>query len=164
MNTLFSLFTGAGLMYLFDPERGRTRRALIRDKVVRLQHEAEHVSDVVSKDMSNRLQGLRSGDYSVLVGGKNTLSNPLRGAWSPSGRAILTGLGAGMVLYGLSRRFPTACLLGTAGLAMIAEGITNAGIDDVRNLPKKVKGTLIGDGRAENSQPAKNSPSNQYSA
>ena len=70
---------GAGLMYILDPQLGRRRRALARDKMVRLAHEAEEAAAVVAKDMSNRIQGLKSGDLSVLVGGKRALQNPLRG-------------------------------------------------------------------------------------
>jgi len=33
------LMVGAALMYLFDPDRGRTRRAYLRDKTVRLRNE-----------------------------------------------------------------------------------------------------------------------------
>lgn len=141
MNKLLSMFAGAGLMYLFDPDRGRTRRALIRDQFVGLQNDVQRLGEIVSKDARNRLQGIRSGDYSVLLGGKNALENPFRGGWSPSGRAMLAGLGAGLFLFGLGRRFPTACLASTAGLAMVAEGITNASIDDVRELPEKIRGT-----------------------
>src|SRR5436190_14701782 len=122
---------GAGLMYLFDPEMGRRRRALARDKAVRLGHEAQETADTVGRDLRNRAQGLASGDLSVLVGGKRALNNPFRGAWSPSGRALMTGLGAGLFLYGLTRGAPTACILGTMGCALAAEGIANAGISDV---------------------------------
>ena len=81
---------------------------------------------MVGRDIRNRAQGLASGDLSVLVGGKRALENPFRGAWSPSGRALLTGLGAGLFLYGLTRSAPAACILGTVGAALAAEGLTNA--------------------------------------
>jgi hypothetical protein len=140
MHALFSMLAGAGAMYLLDPEQGGTRRAKLRDKWVALTNDLQDAADVISRDASNRMEGLRSGDMSVLVGGKNALSNPFRGGWSPTGRAILGGLGSGLFLYGLALRSPKACLLGTAGLAMIAEGVTNAGIDDVRRLPQMFSG------------------------
>src|SRR3954471_1331515 len=93
---------GAGLMYILDPDRGRRRRAFVRDKAVRLAHEAQDAAEVVGKDMKNRAQGLASGDLSVLAGGKRALSNPLSGGWSPSARALMGMAGGGLVLYGLT--------------------------------------------------------------
>lgn len=138
MTLLTGAGLGAGLMYFLDPQKGRRRRALMRDKIVRIGHEMQETTDVVRRDMRNRMQGLACGDLSVLMGGRRALHQPLRGSWSPAGRAILTLLGSGLFLAGLTRRFPTACILGTAGLAMIGEGITNAGINDIVEAPSKV--------------------------
>ncbi len=140
---------GAGLMYLFDPRMGRRRRALARDKMISMAHEAREAADVVAKDMRSRAQGLAAGDLSVLVGGRRALHNPLRGSWSPSGRALMTGLGVGLFVYGLTQSAPKACFLGCAGLALAAEGITNAGIDDIARLPERVSDSLSMGGRRE---------------
>jgi len=129
---------GAGAMYLLDPELGRRRRAIARDKAISLAHETQHTAEVVAKDTQNRFQGLASGDLSVLAGGRRAISNPLRGGWSPSARALMGVFGGGLFLYGLTRSAPTACILGCVGLALTAEGITNAGIDDITTLPRKV--------------------------
>src|SRR5438874_12205809 len=94
---------GAGLMYVFDPQMGRRRRALARDKAVRLAHEAQDTAEVVRRDMTNRARGLASGDLSVLVGGKQALKHPFRGGWSPSARALMVAGGAGLFLFGLTR-------------------------------------------------------------
>lgn len=133
---------GTGLMYFFDPQTGRRRRALVRDKGIRLAHEAQEAADVIGRDLSNRAQGLAAGDLSVLVGGKRALQNPLRGGWSPTGRAFMGLLGAGLFFYGLSRRAPTGCFLGTAGLGLIAEGLTNAGPRDLARIPRMVADNL----------------------
>jgi hypothetical protein len=148
---LTGLGLGAGLMYVFDPQQGRRRRALARDKVVSLTHKAERAAEVVGRDLKNRAKGLASGDLSVLAGGKRALANPFRGGWSPSARAVMVGLGAGLFVYGLTRHAPTACVLGTVGLAQAAEGITNAGIDDLRGAAGRVADTaggLVGQARA----------------
>lgn len=141
---LAGLGLGAGLMYLFDPRQGRRRRALARDKIVRMAHQAEDAVDVVTRDMKNRARGLASGDLSVLAGGKRALSNPLRGGWSPSARALMLGLGAGLFLYSLSRNAPTSCIAGTVGAALAAEGFTNVGIRDITHatsdLSEKARG------------------------
>jgi hypothetical protein len=122
---------GAGLMYLLDPQMGRRRRALARDKASRLAHEAQEAANVVSRDMTNRAQGLASGDLSVLVGGKRALAQPFEGNWSPSARAMMVGVGAGFFAYGLTRQFPEACVLGTIGLGLLAEGVSNLGVRDI---------------------------------
>lgn len=49
---------GATLMYLFDPNGGNRRRALIRDKAVALKNDAGEVISGRAKDLSNRAKGL----------------------------------------------------------------------------------------------------------
>jgi hypothetical protein len=131
LSFLTGLGVGAGLMYVFDPQMGRRRRALARDKAVSLAHQAQDTGRVVARDMANRAQGLASGDLSVLVGGKQALRHPLRGSWSPSARALMVAGGTGLFAYALTRSAPTACVLGTLGLALAAEGATNAGLSDL---------------------------------
>lgn len=144
MNRTIALLTGAGLgaglMFLFDPKRGRQRRTQIRDKMIRLSHRVQDASDTVVRDARNRMHGLAAGDPSILVGGKNAVrGNPLRGSWSPTGRAMLGAIGGGLFLSGLMRKAPTACILGTAGLGLMIEAATNAGIEDIAHIPSKVK-------------------------
>ena len=129
---------GAGLMYLFDPELGRRRRTVARDRAVRLAHKTRDAAEEVARDARNKARGLAAGDLSVLTGGKRVLSNPLRGHWSPSARALMGLLGGGMFLYGLKLHFPTACIMGTAGLALAAEGILNADVEEIKHLPQNV--------------------------
>jgi hypothetical protein len=127
-------------MYFLDPKRGRQRQARIRDKMTRFSHEIVEARDTVIRDVRNRMQGLAAGDLTVLVGGKNALlGNPLRGSWSPTGRALLGLIGGGLFLSGLTREAPTACILGTVGLGLMIEAASNAGIDDIAELPTKVK-------------------------
>jgi CBS domain-containing protein len=51
---------GVGLMYFFDPQRGRRRRALIRDAAIRLSNKLRNTADVTRRDLSNRYQGVKS--------------------------------------------------------------------------------------------------------
>lgn len=51
---------GAAAMYLSDPDRGRRRRALIRDKVVSTAHRSQGVISTASRDLANRMQGMRA--------------------------------------------------------------------------------------------------------
>lgn len=57
---LLGLTLGAGMMYLLDPERGRRRRALLRDRVVHGAHELEGLGDAAggrARDLRNRALG-----------------------------------------------------------------------------------------------------------
>ncbi len=60
-----------------------------------------------------------------------TIEHVLEGHLTNSERAWMVGLGAGLVLFGLTRNFPIACVLGTIGTALAVEGITNANVKDV---------------------------------
>jgi hypothetical protein len=60
---------GAALMYLFDPEGGNRRRALIRDKAVSLNNKTQRAVSGRVQDMSNRAKGVLHETRSVLSGG-----------------------------------------------------------------------------------------------
>ncbi|HEX7333013.1 MAG TPA: YtxH domain-containing protein [Pyrinomonadaceae bacterium] len=49
---------GAGLMYLFDPDRGKRRRAGIRNKAIHINHIATDVATKTQRDLRNRLRGV----------------------------------------------------------------------------------------------------------
>jgi uncharacterized membrane protein len=55
---LLGVGLGAGLMYLFDPERGRRRRALLRDRLTSTGHHAAHQVNVTARDIGHRAAGL----------------------------------------------------------------------------------------------------------
>jgi len=61
------LGVGAALMYLFDPERGNRRRALLRDKVFHVAHSTREKLDVKSRDAANRLHGLLARGKSLVT-------------------------------------------------------------------------------------------------
>src|SRR5437868_8967216 len=100
MDNACSLITGAalgaGLMYVLDPQTGRRRRALARDKMISLGHQAADAGAIAARDITHRAQGLAAGDWSVLAGGRRALNNPLRGRWSPAARSIMTLFGTTM--------------------------------------------------------------------
>jgi osmotically-inducible protein OsmY len=54
---LMGLGIGAGLMYLLDPERGRRRRVLVRDKVVRATNVAADAMGATGRDVAHRATG-----------------------------------------------------------------------------------------------------------
>ncbi len=56
--TLLLMGLGAGLMYLFDPQNGTRRRALLRDKAVAMRNDAERLAENRGEDIKNRARGL----------------------------------------------------------------------------------------------------------
>ena len=57
----YGLLIGAALMYLLDPDRGRRRRALLRDQVIHRAHELEDLGGSAvstARDLRNRARGL----------------------------------------------------------------------------------------------------------
>ena len=52
------LALGAGLMFLLDPQAGRRRRALIRDKFVRGGHELSETSGQMQARLRNKMKGI----------------------------------------------------------------------------------------------------------
>jgi uncharacterized membrane protein len=52
---------GAVAQYLLDPDRGRARRARVRDKTARAAHQMNDGVSVLSRDLSNRGRGIAAG-------------------------------------------------------------------------------------------------------
>jgi gas vesicle protein len=59
---------GAGLMFLLDPDRGRRRRALARDKAIHLAKSTEKIVGARSRDLGNRASGAASRIRSLIRG------------------------------------------------------------------------------------------------
>src|SRR5437867_1431821 len=59
---------GAGLMYAFDPDRGKRRRALMRDKVSATANRATDTAGKIKRDLRNRAYGLISETKVVFKG------------------------------------------------------------------------------------------------
>jgi hypothetical protein len=69
MNKALTFITGAslgsGLMFLLDPDRGRRRRAVVRDKVSGTWRDTGHVLRRKSRDLGNRAQGMAASTRSL---------------------------------------------------------------------------------------------------
>ena len=65
MRAVIAILAGAGLgaaaMYLFDPQGGGRRRALIRDKAVKFNRQARETFEGTVSDLSNRAKGTAHG-------------------------------------------------------------------------------------------------------
>jgi len=53
---------GAALMYFFDPDRGKRRRALVRDKVESAGNKASEYAEKMGRDVRNRAYGRGRGN------------------------------------------------------------------------------------------------------
>lgn len=83
MNKLAAILTGLGvgafLMYMFDPDRGTRRRALMRDKAVGLSNDLADSVKGKAKDLRNRAEG-------YVHEARSLMSNPEAG--EETGRAV----------------------------------------------------------------------------
>ena len=49
---------GAAVMYMLDPDRGNRRRALLRDKMVKINRQTQEAVSGKVHDMTNRAKGM----------------------------------------------------------------------------------------------------------
>ena len=62
------LATGAALMYFLDSDRGRRRRALVRDQAVGLSNDVREAISDRTQDLSNRAYGLMAEATKAVTG------------------------------------------------------------------------------------------------
>jgi gas vesicle protein len=69
---LLGVAVGALAMLMMDPQQGRRRRALVRDKLVHAGHASRDYIESKSRDLRNRAQGvvteIRTGAARVMPG------------------------------------------------------------------------------------------------
>jgi osmotically-inducible protein OsmY len=58
LRVLSAVAAGAAAVYLFDPDGGRRRRALVRDKLVHAAHRTGDAVETTSRDVTNRARGV----------------------------------------------------------------------------------------------------------
>jgi BON domain len=67
LSAIGGLGVGAALMFILDPDRGRSRRATIRDKANRAAHKTGDALGTAARDLSNRTQGIISEASSLFT-------------------------------------------------------------------------------------------------
>jgi hypothetical protein len=67
---LATLGAGAGLAYLFDPERGRARRARVRDKAVSATNRMGEALEGTSRHWSNIARGYAAEARGLVTRGR----------------------------------------------------------------------------------------------
>jgi hypothetical protein len=65
---------GLSSMYLWDPDRGGTRRARIRDTSKRVVRDAQHAVQMGTRDLENRSRGMGARTRAALSGAERELS------------------------------------------------------------------------------------------
>jgi len=81
----------------------------------------------------------QAGDIPALQGGTERPGQRfelLQTTWSPTARLLVGGVGGALLGYGATRKAPSACLLGTIGLGLIARSITNRPLASLLGLDK----------------------------
>jgi uncharacterized membrane protein len=69
ISTIKGIGVGLGLMYFLDPDRGRRRRALVRDQFVRVGTDLRFALQVSEHDTRNRLRGVFAEAMALVSGG-----------------------------------------------------------------------------------------------
>lgn len=119
---------GAGLMYLFDPERGARRRGILRDKAASMSRRLALGIGGAARDVRNRANRLPTiGGASVLREEAPRRGGPqiLQTSWGPAPRLVAGVTGAGLVIYGLTHGGRTGRLARAAGMGILARAVTN---------------------------------------
>jgi hypothetical protein len=119
---------GAGVMFLLDPQMGRRRRALLRDKSFSWTRQAACAIDKTSRDLKNRTQGtivsIRSGH--PMRGGFAILNSN----WPPAIRFLAGSTGGAMSAVGLKKGGTLGTVLSSIGMCAAAFAITNFSFRD----------------------------------
>jgi len=96
-----------------------------------IQHRAAGLAAEVRDRVSGMVEEVRSraarGDLSGLV----RESGLLRDSWSPTTRTLVGLAGCGLLGYGFRMNAPWACVVGSVGLGLMAESLTNRGVSDM---------------------------------
>ncbi len=146
-NRLLFLGLGAALMYFYDPETGRRRRARLKDQVDATTRKLEHTRDVIVRDARNRAQGLAAEARGVIDTGRSeglvsagtslattathTAGTGRRNHWSPAQRALAGAAGAGLAMFGYLRGGVKGVAMCALGSALVARSTANEQLADV---------------------------------
>jgi uncharacterized membrane protein len=100
---------GAGVMYLLDPDHGKRRLAVVRDKMIRAANLTGEALECVWRDVRTPSEGRA----------------PTRAHWAPPAGLAVGCLGAGLAWYGASRRNVPGKAVFLLGAALVARALTN---------------------------------------
>ncbi len=146
-NRLAYLGLGAALMYFYDPQAGRKRRADLQNRIDATGRHLAHARDLVRRDAANRVNGLVAESRGILEKGKRdglkaggtSLVEMAQGTartwqkqrWSPAQRALAGACGSAFALYGYFRGGVKGAALCALGSALVARASANEEIAEV---------------------------------
>jgi hypothetical protein len=140
-----SLILGAGAMYLLDPDRGTRRRALARDKGVRMSRKVGEGLATTARDLRNRSAGAAAelkARFRTDLAGDDVIEERIRAELGHSvghpGSISVTVLDGRVILSGPARSDEVKDLLATVGAVRGVREIENQ--LDVRSDPDQVPG------------------------
>ncbi len=127
LSMIAGMSLGAAVMYALDPDRGHRRRAMARQRLVRLLRLTGESMDKGVRDLEHRAEGMIAEPASIIRGSVRSGSRPelAQDNWAPGTRLVMGGLGAAAVLRGIRKPGllnSISALLGLALLARCARG------------------------------------------
>src|SRR5262245_33138314 len=129
---------GASAVFLLDPQTGKRRRALLRDKLGSISRQTASVIDKTSRDLRNRAHG-------TVVSIKS--GHPMRGGfavlnanWPPAIRLIVGTTGGIMTAAGFVKGGAIGRVLSGIGVGSLALAMTNFSVRDT--LRKSTHGKI----------------------
>jgi uncharacterized membrane protein len=125
--TLAAAASAAFATYYLDPENGRRRRALVRDKVHSGRTRMQHAARVAAVDARNRARGTVAELRKRIGGGagRGQKLDLMQENWAPATRFSAGAAGAGLALWSLLRRSAAAPVLFLTGAALLTRAGTN---------------------------------------
>jgi uncharacterized membrane protein len=113
---------GALLMYLLDPQHGRSRRAsLSRERLGELARSGREVAETRARDVRHRLGELKDAARELPARQRDRLRHGMQAAqetWAPRSRVLAMSASTGLAFYGAARRSLPGTLLGLAGIGL----------------------------------------------
>jgi hypothetical protein len=126
---------GAGLMYLYDPDQGNRRRAMLAEQFTRLRNDSQDFFADAKRDLQNRRQGMQAEPITGGLGG-------LSGDWTPGVRLVAALAGGGMAFYGLAKSGIGGIGATLVGLNLVSRSIFNRSMADMaEEMPMQTEGT-----------------------
>ena len=145
-NRLLFLGLGAALMYFYDPQTGRRRRAEVKNQYDAACRRLEHTKEVVVRDARNRAQGLaaegrhlieagrteglKSAGTSLVTMAQDSAYAWRRRRWSPAQRALAGAGGAALATIGYFRGGIKGVAMCALGSALVARATSNETLAD----------------------------------
>jgi hypothetical protein len=132
-SAFMGILTGAAAAYMLDPQQGRRRRAVIRDKALKTYRETREFADAASRDLRNHAQGVKAHPASIINMARGEFTQR---SWSPAARVVSGGGGSALMLFGFARGGVLGLLAFIAGAAALARAGANKPLGELaRSLP-----------------------------